>query len=65
MAYHVMQRCETGEEFLAQGGFATWEAAEKWIDENENFYPESTFSVGADFLYEHEFQPEELTDIPW
>jgi hypothetical protein len=63
MTYRVMQATEDRREFCAAGDFASWEAAEQWIDANESNWPESRFWVEAEAAYNPDC--EELDDIPW
>jgi hypothetical protein len=66
MAYRVMQNTEDGMDFCAQGGFATWEAADQWIDTNANQWPESRFYVESEQCYHHEYHDDPyLDDVPW
>lgn len=64
MTYRVMQSTEDGMEFCANGGFASWEAAEEWIEANENNWPESRFYVEPEF-FSHNMEDEILEDVPW
>ena len=66
MAYRVMQQTEDGMEFCAKGGFATYTAADSWIDDNQSNWPESNFYVDADAVYPRDYHNHpEFEDVPW
>lgn len=65
--YRVMQQTEDRQEFCAHGGFASWEAAEDWIDNNGSQWPESRFYVESEQSYHDDdyHDDEYLDDVPW
>lgn len=65
MTYRVMQQTEDGMDFCAHGGFASWEAAEDWIDNNQSNWPESRFFVESEENFHHSTDEELLQDVPW